>query len=373
METAVMVAGQHPPEKSPQQVSAAVMERVLLGGDLAGLTPQQRADYYNAVCQSLGLNPLTKPFEYLNLNGKLRLYALRDCADQLRKLHGISIYIVGRDRLQDVYIVTARAKDRTGREDESTGVVNIGGLKGEALANALMKAETKSKRRVTLSIAGLGWLDEVEVDTGTRTHEQMIPAGTVVTAADVARFGGNATAAALAKAQINDPARPTAEQVDGLVSLASSLGLFGPEFARVVRHVLILPNEQPISRKFLRESISLADFDKLWEHFQGLFTAPQEPMVDDDQSSGDMPIEAEVSPGLAGDRATTGESEPVQGEFATPQQIASLKRLATQVGEDAVADVQDMLEHSTDIPYEVYVSVKSRLEQRKAAKTAEPA
>jgi hypothetical protein len=39
------------------------------------------------------------------------------------------------------------------------------GLKGDALANALMKAETKSKRRVTLSICGLGMLDETEVDT----------------------------------------------------------------------------------------------------------------------------------------------------------------------------------------------------------------
>jgi hypothetical protein len=36
-------------------------------------------------------------------------------------------------------------------------------LKGDALANALMKAETKAKRRVTLSLAGLGWLDETEI------------------------------------------------------------------------------------------------------------------------------------------------------------------------------------------------------------------
>jgi hypothetical protein len=33
------------------------------------------------------------------------------------------------------------------------------------LANALMKAETKSKRRVTLSICGLGFLDETEADS----------------------------------------------------------------------------------------------------------------------------------------------------------------------------------------------------------------
>ena len=125
------------------------------------------------MCQSLGLNPLSKPFEYLTLNGKLRLYALRDCADQLRRIHGISIYIVNRERVSDLYIVTAHAKDRQGREDESTGAVPLGHLKGDALANALMKAETKAKRRVTLSLAGLGWLDETELATipGVRTGE----------------------------------------------------------------------------------------------------------------------------------------------------------------------------------------------------------
>jgi hypothetical protein len=41
----------------------------------------------------------------------------------------------------------------------------IKGLQGDALANALMKAETKSKRRVTLSICGLGMLDETEMET----------------------------------------------------------------------------------------------------------------------------------------------------------------------------------------------------------------
>jgi hypothetical protein len=154
-------------------IDPAIMEQVLIGGDLAQLTEAQRLAYYRAVCQSLGLNPLSKPFEYLWLNGKLRLYALRDCADQLRRLHGISIYITNRERLGDIYIVTARAKDRTGREDESTGAVALGTLKGDALANALMKCETKAKRRVTLSLAGLGWLDETEISTipGVRVGE----------------------------------------------------------------------------------------------------------------------------------------------------------------------------------------------------------
>src|SRR6267142_2087335 len=157
--TAVAIATPTP------HVSAEILEQVLIGGDLAQLTEAQRLSYYKAVCQSLGLNPLSKPFEYLWLNCKHRLYALRDCADQLRRLHGISIYITNRERLGDIYLVTARAKDRTGREDESLGAVALGTLKGDALCNALMKCETKAKRRVTLSLAGLGWLDETELAT----------------------------------------------------------------------------------------------------------------------------------------------------------------------------------------------------------------
>ncbi|HEX2279978.1 MAG TPA: hypothetical protein VHN13_23080, partial [Candidatus Tectomicrobia bacterium] len=103
-----------------------VVEQVGIGGDLSELNAGQRAEYYAAVCRSLGLNPLTKPFKYLALHGKLRLYALRDCAEQLRRLHGISIYIAHRERMDDIYVVTARAKDRQGREDESTGAVPLG-------------------------------------------------------------------------------------------------------------------------------------------------------------------------------------------------------------------------------------------------------
>src|SRR4029453_883226 len=146
-------------DSTPSEALPEAIEQAVMAGDLADLTSEQRAEYYTAVCRSLGLNPLTKPFEFLTLNGKLRLYALRDCTDQLRRLHGISISIANREPRGDLYVDTARAKDRPGREDESTGAVPLGNLKGDALANALMKAETKAKRRVTLSIAGLGWLD----------------------------------------------------------------------------------------------------------------------------------------------------------------------------------------------------------------------
>ncbi|PTQ51040.1 MAG: hypothetical protein HSCHL_1630 [Hydrogenibacillus schlegelii] len=146
---------------------AELLEKVVVTGDLSKLTPKERLSYYKAVCESVGLNPLTRPFDYIVLNGRLTLYARKDATDQLRRIHGISITITSRELLKEagLYVVTARARTKDGREDESIGAVSIVGLKGDALANALMKAETKAKRRVTLSIAGLGMLDESEIET----------------------------------------------------------------------------------------------------------------------------------------------------------------------------------------------------------------
>lgn len=140
-----------------------IMERVLMAGDLKALSPQDRTLYYAKVCDSVGLNPLTRPFEYITLNGKLTLYARRDCADQLRKINGVSIEKIEQNILDGIFIATAYAKDKHGKTDSDIGAVSIEGLKGEARSNAMMKAITKAKRRVTLSICGLGMLDETEV------------------------------------------------------------------------------------------------------------------------------------------------------------------------------------------------------------------
>lgn len=144
----------------------SIVQQVLLGGDLSRLTPEQRVSFYNRVCESVGLNPLTQPFAYLKLNGKEVLYAKKDATEQLRFLHSINIdpKTFSREVIEGVYIVTASASMPSGRTDVSTGAVPIEGLKGEARANAMMKAETKAKRRVTLSICGLGMLDETEVE-----------------------------------------------------------------------------------------------------------------------------------------------------------------------------------------------------------------
>lgn len=144
------------------------IEQVLINGDLKPLSAEERVKYYNAVCKSLGLNPMTKPFEYVTLNNKLTLYARKDATDQLRRTYKVSIDSVDTKQVGDLYLVTVTASIGD-RKDSATGAVNTKGLGGESLANALMKAETKAKRRVTLSICGLGFLDETEVEDATET------------------------------------------------------------------------------------------------------------------------------------------------------------------------------------------------------------
>lgn len=153
-------------EAANQDISLAEKAKaVLIQGDLSKLTEPEKVSHYLAVCKSIGLNPSTKPFQYISLNSKLVLYATKDATEQLRKIHAVSVTKIEAKEMRDVYIVTAEVKDASGRIDAATGAVNVKGLTGDALANAVMKAETKAKRRATLSICGLGMLDESEIET----------------------------------------------------------------------------------------------------------------------------------------------------------------------------------------------------------------
>lgn len=164
---------------------ADVLESVLIKGDLALLSEQERVNYYMRVCESLGLNPLTRPFEYIKFQGKLILYARKDCTDQLRKMHGISIRLLSQSVANDVLTVHASATgyDEHGRErlDEDIGAVPCPSiLKGEGLSLAAMKAVTKAKRRATLSFCGLGMLDESELPESQAERTPAAPAPNVL-------------------------------------------------------------------------------------------------------------------------------------------------------------------------------------------------
>jgi hypothetical protein len=141
------------------------VEDLVLKGDISKLTPEQKVEYYNGLCESLGLNPLPRPFEYIRLQGREVLYAKKEATEQLRKKHGVSVTNMNQNIMNGVCVTTVTGQDAHGRTDVATGAVDVSGLKGDALANALMKSETKAKRRLTLSMCGLGILDETEIET----------------------------------------------------------------------------------------------------------------------------------------------------------------------------------------------------------------
>ena len=160
---------------APDATEKNIYESLALRGDISMLNPQDKTAYLQKLCESLGLNPLTQPFIPLKLNGKEILYASRGATDQLASIHKLTREIIKTERIEDVFITVCKVSSPDGRFDISTGVVTIGGLKGDALCNAMMKSETKAKRRATLSFCGLGFLDESELETIPQNRIEKLP------------------------------------------------------------------------------------------------------------------------------------------------------------------------------------------------------
>lgn len=146
-------------------IDPKIIESIVTRGDLSGLREEQLVGYYNYRCSQVGLDPSAKPFDLLVLSGKKVLYANAGATQQLANLHGLSTQITNRERVEDVYLVSVRCTGKDGRSSENQGAVDIKGLAGEKLANALMKATTKAIRRTVLAHCGLGMLDETELET----------------------------------------------------------------------------------------------------------------------------------------------------------------------------------------------------------------
>lgn len=146
------------------ETQARVIDSLVLRGDISLLNAQDRARYYIEYCQQLGLNPASKPLEIIRLNGKEVLYPTRGATDQLAAIHRLNREIIDGPKLIDlagtklVYAV-CRVTHPNGRVETAVATVALSDP-----ANVLMKCETKAKRRATLSILGLGLLDETEIE-----------------------------------------------------------------------------------------------------------------------------------------------------------------------------------------------------------------
>ena len=143
--------------------------------DLESMNEEQRQEYVKNVCEHMGV-----PSE-LNLvmltyldeqDGPRRLvaYAKRGATEIIRNNRSINVTDLTSKEIGGSIVFTATGKDSTGRQEMSTGSRYIKDLVGRELDDAIMTAQTRATRRMTLQFVGAGVLDESEVN----------PANTVV-------------------------------------------------------------------------------------------------------------------------------------------------------------------------------------------------
>ena len=140
-----------------------LMERIVAAGDLSQLAAEDRARYLVRLCEGVGLNPMSQPFDLISdKSGKLKPYLNKSGTDQFRRLYRLKTTLRSARELNGVYMVEVEVTDGV-RSESNIGAVSIKGLQGEALQSALVKAHTKAKRRATLDWCGLGPLDGANV------------------------------------------------------------------------------------------------------------------------------------------------------------------------------------------------------------------
>jgi len=185
-----MVAAVTPQELTPQE--DYIIGNLVIEGNLAVLSIADKVAYYHAVCKRLGLDPMTQPLQIVKFQGKEVLYCGRSGAQQLNHLHKISHSVISRETVNDCYIVTVRATLPDGRYTENCGAVSLlSSAKGQLMTgtdfcHAIMKAETKAKRRATLDLVGqMAFMasdaemeDMLNIETTKATTEQSVQPAT---------------------------------------------------------------------------------------------------------------------------------------------------------------------------------------------------
>lgn len=150
---------------SPEQ-AAAGLTHYLGTGDLSKLTGEQRAAIYRRTCDSLGINSLTRPFEWYEFYDpetkakKMVLYPRSACADQLAYQHRIRVEVLEEKIVGSLFKVVLKGTMPSGRTETNLSYLDLtdrdgNPLRGQKLGNAYMKGHTKAKRRLIFGMVGM--------------------------------------------------------------------------------------------------------------------------------------------------------------------------------------------------------------------------
>jgi hypothetical protein len=140
------------------------IESYVTKGDISALNADERVWLYTRLCERYGFDPLLRPFDVLELKGKVVLYANKGATDAVALRFNVHRAVTVKPHViavGDMRVVVCEASATyQGRTETATATLPL-----VDPVNVLMKCETKAKRRATLAVIGLGILDESEVDT----------------------------------------------------------------------------------------------------------------------------------------------------------------------------------------------------------------
>jgi hypothetical protein len=167
------VAGDIVPQEN--KISRATLRALTLHKDLSKLTEDQQLQYVMNIYKALDIAPIFNVFSLIKLQGKMVLYADKDCASLLAKKHRITTQLVERDMDKEtgLYRVTMRASDAAGRFAIDDGILWVGDAKGQRLADSMMKCMSKARRRSIFSLLGLSAVtdDDIEFQHREQRHD----------------------------------------------------------------------------------------------------------------------------------------------------------------------------------------------------------
>jgi hypothetical protein len=144
--------------------------------DLDRLSDEQLRQYYLDACAYHGVPPELNVLAFTLMDsgdGARRrvLYAKKGATDIIRDRLGISVVDLRKEVFNGTLTYTCFGKNVAGRLEIAVGASYIEGVTGRALEVAIMVAQTRAVRRMTLQFAGAGLLDETELQADSKTTD----------------------------------------------------------------------------------------------------------------------------------------------------------------------------------------------------------
>jgi hypothetical protein len=204
----------------------AVIEQ-LIRGDVSNVPREALLRYVFTFCERVGISPLAVPFSLMKTQQGMQLVANRNFYDAVANKYSVSRECVGEGFFEGtkLYYTRYRATTPDGRVTEDMALVDTAGLNGKDLANAIMKAHTKGRNRVTRAHLGFPFPDETEAET--------VPGASVVSIEEVPS-GSNGEPLQDDALPKPEPPRASREQIKRIHALAKRLGMNEEAYRRLL-------------------------------------------------------------------------------------------------------------------------------------------